>query len=104
MQILAVKYYVQHMSTSSNFFSGDSSMNTKAIRCPKCNGEMVLGYIADWKADDRRRVSTWVEGAPIKSFWYGTKVSSDKLFTVGTFRCSVCGFLESYAHSEFAAR
>ena len=92
------------MTTSSNSDSGDLSMNTEAIRCPKCNGEMVQGFIADFKADDRRRVSNWVEGAPIKSFWYGTKASADKYIPVGTFRCSTCGFLESYARPEFAAK
>lgn len=104
MQILAVKQYIQHMTNSSNSFSEGSDMNTKVIQCPKCKGEMVKGYIADWKADDRRRVSNWVEGAPIKSFWYGTRVTKESCFPVGTFRCSVCGFLESYAHPEFAAK
>jgi hypothetical protein len=48
-------------------------------------------------------VSTWVEGAPEKSFWHGANVPADKRVPVGTFRCSACGFLESYARPEFAA-
>ena len=93
------------MTTSSNSPSGGSGMNTEAIRCPKCNGEMLQGFIADWYGGSTRRVSNWVEGAPEKSdFWTVTRVPEEKCVPVGTFRCSVCGFLESYARPEFAAK
>ena len=79
-------------------------MSTKAIQCPKCNGEMVQGFIFDREHAGTRRVINWVEGAPEKSdFWTVTRVPEEKCVPVGTFRCSVCGFLESYAHPEFAA-
>lgn len=77
-------------------------MNGEANRCPKCNGEMVQGFTFEhdgW----RRMVITWVEGTPEKSFWQSAKVPADKCVPVGTFRCSACGFLESYARPEFAA-
>ena len=77
-------------------------MSTKAIQCPKCNGEMVQGFIVDRATN--RRVINWVEGAPEKYFWTVTRVPEEKCVPVGTFRCSVCGFLESYAHPEFAAK
>ena len=93
------------MTTSSNSFSGGLSMNTEAIRCPKCNGEMVQGFISDYKDWASCRVSNWVEGAPGKSRWFGTVLApAEKCIPVGTFRCSVCGFLESYAQPEFAAK
>ena len=93
------------MATSSNSFSGSSSISTKAIHCPKCNGEMVQGFIFDRADGGNRRVINWVEGAPEKSdFWTVTSVPEEKCVPVGTFRCSVCGFLESYAHPEFAAK
>ena len=94
------------MTTSSNSFSGGSSMSTEAIRCPKCNGVMVQGFISDYKDWASCRVSNWVEGAPGKPTWFGTCVPApaEKCIPVGTFRCSVCGFLESYAHPEFAAK
>ncbi len=80
-------------------------MSTKAIQCPKCNGEMVQGFIFDRADGGNRRVINWVEGAPEKSgFWAVTKVPGEKCIPVGTFRCSVCGFLESYAQPEFAAK
>ena len=37
------------MTTSSNSFSGGLSMSTEAIRCPKCNGVMVQGFIIDFQ-------------------------------------------------------
>jgi hypothetical protein len=46
-------------------------------------------------------VSTWVEGPPVKSFWYRTKVQGEPI-PIATFRCASCGFLESYAQAEFA--
>ena len=92
------------MTTSSNSFSGGLSMSTEAIQCPKCNSVMVQGFIFDRADGGNRRVINWVEGAPEKSFWTVTKVSQEKSVPVGTFRCSVCGFLESYARLEFAAK
>jgi hypothetical protein len=72
-------------------------------RCPKCNGAMVQGFIFEFDGA-LRKVSSWVEGAPEKSFWQNTKVPKEKIVPIGTYRCSVCGFLESYARDEFAAQ
>jgi hypothetical protein len=72
------------------------------IRCPKCTADMVQGFIVDW-TQGGHLVSNWVEGAPEKS-WRGTSAPADKCTPVGTFRCSQCGFLESYARPEFAAK
>lgn len=41
--------------------------------------------------------SKWVEGQPEKSFWLGTKTRGKKQVHVETYRCKVCGYLESYA-------
>ena len=92
------------MTTSSNSFSGGLSMSTEAIQCPKCNSVMVQGFIFDREHAGLRRVINWVEGAPGKAFWTVTRVPEEKCIPVGTFRCSVCGFLESYARPEFAAK
>jgi len=94
------------MATSSNSLSRGLSISAEAIKCPKCNGEMVQGFIIDFKGSKFSIVSTWVEGAPGKPTWFGTCVPApaEKCIPVGTFRCSVCGFLESYAKPEFAAR
>jgi hypothetical protein len=64
---------------------------------------MEQGFILDMTYG-ARLVSQWAAGAPVKSFWFGTKEPEDKLIPVGTFRCASCGFLESYAREEFAAQ
>jgi hypothetical protein len=72
-------------------------------RCPKCNGQMEQGFIQDMTYG-ARLVSQWARGAPVKSFWSGTKLADDKLIPIGVFRCESCGFLESYAREDFAPR
>ena len=79
-------------------------MSAEMTRCPKCNGEMVQGFTVDFKGGPERIVTTWVEGAPEKAFWRGTSVPAEKCIPVGVYRCSECGFLESYARPEFAAK
>jgi predicted nucleic-acid-binding Zn-ribbon protein len=71
--------------------------------CPKCNGHMEQGFVLD-NTYGARVVSQWAAGAPQKSFWSGTKLPDEKLIPIGTFRCSSCGYLESYARQEFAAQ
>jgi hypothetical protein len=79
-------------------------MSAAKTQCPKCNCEMVQGFIVDFRGGPDRLVSTWVEGPPEKAFWTKTNAPTDKCIPVGTFRCSGCGLLESYAQPEFAAK
>ena len=79
-------------------------MSAEASRCPKCNGEMAQGFIFEYDGA-MRWVSAWVEGAPKKSWFFGSaKVPKEKCVPVGTFRYSAFGFLESYARPEFGAK
>lgn len=65
--------------------------NTK--KCPKCTSEMEIGFMLDsgsWgTAIPQQQV--WMEGEEL------TLVSNGKQRTAQTFRCKVCGYLESYA-------
>jgi hypothetical protein len=70
--------------------------------CPKCNGSMEQGFIVDM-SHAVRVVSSWARGAPLKSWIFETVVPADKL-PIGAFRCSSCGYLESYAREEFARK
>jgi hypothetical protein len=63
---------------------------------------MVQGFVPDY-THHGTKVSTWVEGPPTKSFWYGIKIRGEGI-PIATFRCAECGYLESYAHAEFAAQ
>lgn len=76
-------------------------MSANPSRCPKCSGEMVQGFTFESEGP-KRMVTTWVEGAPERSVLQSAKAPADKRVPVGTFRCSKCGFLESYARPEFA--
>lgn len=71
-------------------------MSESALNCPKCSSEMEEGFVVDYGYGSVRP-SDWVEGEPVKSFWYGTKIADKKQFRVETYRCVRCGFLESYA-------
>ena len=77
-------------------------MSEVSLVCPKCHGTMVQGFVADF-ADmgQNANVSTWVEGPPHASLLFGTKTPKAKRIPIGTYRCSACGYLESYARPEF---
>ncbi|WP_010583176.1 PF20097 family protein [Schlesneria paludicola] len=89
-------------------------MSQSALSCPKCQDEMIQGYVLDYTYG-AVLVSQWAEGQPQNS-WRGTlkvpmKESTSFLpsmkyrtIPVATFRCQSCGFLESYAREEFAAK
>ena len=79
-------------------------MSETSLKCAKCSGEMTQGWVVE---NDRIDfvVGSWVKGTPKKAFWGGVKLPNQKdLIPVGTFRCQLCGFLESYARVEFAAK
>jgi hypothetical protein len=60
---------------------------------------MTEGFILD-STDHARLQSEWIEGPPDKSRWMGTmKVKGRARLPVATFRCSKCGYLESFAPS-----
>ncbi len=51
---------------------------------------MEQGFVLD-NTYGARVVSQWAAGAPLKSFWVGTKLPDEKLVPIGTYRCSSCG-------------
>lgn len=54
---------------------------------------------------DNSFICQWIEGAPVYSFWAGLKgISDGQQIPIATYRCVKCGFLESYARSEFAQK
>lgn len=76
-------------------------MTQSTSLCPKCQGEMVQGYVED-RADSQVFTSHWISGLPVKEILSGIK-SKSKRIPIGTFRCRSCGFLEFYAREDFAA-
>ncbi len=74
------------------------------LKCEKCKGDMVQGFIPDSMDGVTSFVSSWVEGKPQKSFWSHTKAPFERRIPIGVFRCKGCGFLEFYSDEEFAAK
>lgn len=64
--------------------------------CPRCNKRMEEGFTLDHTYGANLQAA-WVEGQPRRSFWTGVKVTGKAQHPITTYRCSVCGYLESYA-------
>jgi hypothetical protein len=56
-------------------------------KCPKCNGEMEIGYLRD--------APYWRKGTSLWQVGFGTRVYA--------YRCKSCGYIELYAEKEKAA-
>ena len=71
--------------------------NDQGRRCPKCGGDMEVGFLRDRARGNLSRPAEWMEGAP-EITWFGAlKMSSSTRYAVEAFRCEKCGFLEQYA-------
>jgi DNA-directed RNA polymerase subunit RPC12/RpoP len=66
--------------------------------CAKCGKEMQLGFIADTDHHGAMAEQEWAIGRPVKGF-FGVHASG-RTYTVRTYRCTQCGYLESYAPSR----
>lgn len=71
-------------------------MSDRELTCPKCGRAMEAGYVLDYTHGAMAQ-SSWVEGAPERSFWTGLKIKGHEKLPVTTYRCTHCGYLESYA-------
>jgi hypothetical protein len=103
---LVVKCVLEELfQTSATHFKKGYSMTQAAMSCPKCQGEMVRGYVLDFSPIGNR-VSKWNAGPPKKAGLAGSAgiMDSTSEIPISTFRCQSCGFLESYAREEFAAK
>ena len=67
--------------------------------CPKCQGRMSEGFAVDKGHYNAQDLQTWVEGAPVKTFWRGLHTKGREAYTISTYRCERCGYLESYANT-----
>jgi hypothetical protein len=69
--------------------------------CSKCHGSLEEGFIFDHEAQALGNASEWYEGAPpersFRSFWFGPKLEGRSHRVIRTYRCTECGYLESYA-------
>lgn len=80
----------------------DWNMANQELKCPKCGGGMVQGFVPDY-THGGSLVEGWHEGQPKKSFWMGTKAPVAQGIPIGAYRCAACGYLEFYADPSFGA-
>jgi len=72
-------------------------MHPSTRQCPKCQRTMVVGFVVDKGHHNMPSGPEWCEGQPVRSFWFGLKTKGRESRAVRTFRCTGCGYLESYA-------
>ena len=72
-------------------------MLDRALRCPKCQRPMEKGYVAD-STYGMTLQSSWTPGGPKpRRILGGIKWKRSDNVPIATFRCTSCGYLESYA-------
>ncbi|MCJ7421949.1 hypothetical protein [Sphingomicrobium astaxanthinifaciens] len=63
--------------------------------CPKCQSSQIdAGYVVDHGYGEKK-VASFHAGAPDKR-WWGLKTSKAATTPVTVYRCTRCGYLESY--------
>ena len=68
------------------------------VACPKCGHRMQEGFQLAKRGPS---VSEWVEGPP-EYGWFGLRWFRRKRVRIAAYRCSSCGYLESYAPDRSA--
>lgn len=65
-------------------------------KCSKCGGDTQEGYLPD-RGRNSYDAPIWVAGKPEFGFFGDAKIAGKESYSIRTFRCTKCGFLESYA-------
>jgi hypothetical protein len=77
-------------------------MGEIASICPKCQGKMVQGFVAEFMYGGAE-IERWSQGLPKKGWLAGIAPPGISV-PIATFRCEVCGYLESYARKDFSPK
>lgn len=76
-------------------------MSTGSLVCPKCNGQMIEGFVIDHPLGYSAYPAQWHPGRPQCNVFGGTEIEKDRLISIQSYRCEQCGYLEQYAkHTE----
>jgi hypothetical protein len=70
-----------------------------SVQCLRCHAQMDRGLVIDGRHEGFAG-QQWYRGEAKPSFWMGLKLEKDRIFSVTTWRCPICGYLESYAIPE----
>jgi len=68
--------------------------------CSKCDAAMEEGFLLEKGDLGALSAEAWVAGQPVKSLISGLSLKEKVVYTVTSFRCTACGYLESYAPSK----
>lgn len=73
-------------------------------KCGKCGGGMDAGFVIEYTID-RPVQERWAGGKPepnvaLGVIDMGVKLEGRRTLPVTSWRCTACGFLESYANDE----
>ena len=77
-------------------------MSALSTRCPKCNGEMVQGFTIDTDGSTRK-VGTWVEGEPEKTFMASCMSGCLKVYAMTSSGLSPRKVLRSIAEASITS-
>ena len=66
-------------------------------KCVKCSSPMEEGFTLDF-GDGGIYPGRWLKGHPEPSFWQNTRTKGHECRRIETYRCTRCGYLESYAN------
>ena len=64
--------------------------------CPKCGRRMEEGFTIDAGDYSMPMVGAWHRGKP-RTKWWGLKTNKADKLEIVAWRCTSCGYLESYA-------
>ena len=67
-----------------------------ARKCEKCSGEMESGVLVD-RSQAWIYPAIWADGPVERGVFGGLKPEGRRLYRVITWRCTHCGYLESFA-------
>ena len=68
----------------------------QSLTCPKCQAQMQEGFIPIFRYAQGPQVGRWAAGT-IKPSFYWLGLGWNNMRQIVTYRCSACGYLESFA-------
>lgn len=85
----------QNSNTSANDSNNMTPVHSP-LKCLRCQTEMESGFVTD-RTYGGITVPNWIAGLPESSFLEGLKTIGKERYTISTYRCPKCGYIESYA-------
>ncbi len=83
-----------------DFYTPEDPTPKKDIRCSRCGGALREGITIDRGPSGRKYNTEWVQGRPQELFLAGLDTTGLPTYYVITYRCEVCGYLESFAEKQ----